>query len=80
VVQLVDRLEAEDERRIAVRLEDDGGEECRLETVGASLADDAAEAAQRGAAAGLLVVGQLVQVALNGGRCSQACDQPTLAR
>jgi hypothetical protein len=33
VIELVDRLEAEDERRVAVLLEDDGREQRRLETV-----------------------------------------------
>ena len=51
VIELVDRLEAEDERRIAVLLEDDGREERRLEAVRAAVADDAAEAAQRRASA-----------------------------
>ena len=35
VIQLVDRLEADDQRRIAVLLEDDGGEQRRLQAVGA---------------------------------------------
>src|SRR4029077_13089440 len=55
------------------------GGDGRLQAVRAPLADDAAEAAERGAAAWLLVVGQIVQVALDGGRCFQPCDQPPLA-
>ena len=79
MVEVVDRLEAEEQRRVAVRLEDDGGEQRRLETVRAPLADDAPEAAQRGPAARFLVVGQRVEVALDGARRPQPRDQAPLA-
>ena len=79
VIELVDRLEAEDQRRIAVLLEHDRREERRLEAVRAAVADDAAEAAQRRAAARLVVVGQAVQIALHGERRAQPRDQPPLA-
>src|SRR6185436_780374 len=55
MIELVDRFEAEEQRRIAVRLEDDRGEQRGLEAMRAPLADDAAEAAQGGAAVRLLV-------------------------
>ena len=71
VIELVDRLEAEDERRVAVLLEDDRREQRRLEAMRAAVADDAAKAAQRRAPAGLVVVGQAVEVALNGERRAQ---------
>ena len=45
MVQRVDRLEAEDERRVAMPLHRHRREERRFETVRASVADDAAEAA-----------------------------------
>ena len=79
VVEMVDRLEAQEQRRVAVRLEDDGGEQRRLEAMRAPFADDAAEAAQRRAAAGFLVVGQRVEVALDGARRPQPRDQAPLA-
>ena len=78
VVQLVDRLEAEDERRVAVRLERHRGEQRRLEAMRAALADYAAEAAQRGAAARLLVVGEVVQIALDGEGGPKLRDEPPL--
>src|SRR5438034_5632545 len=62
VVEQVDRLEAQDERRVAVLLEDDGGRERGLETVRGATLDDAAKAAQRLAAL-LVVVRQRVQPA-----------------
>jgi hypothetical protein len=81
VVELVDRLEAEDQRRIAVLLEHDGGEEGGLEAMRGAVADDAAEAAQ-GRAAGrrLGVIRQAVQIVLNGERRPQPRDQAALAR
>ena len=62
VVEQVDRLEAEDQRRIAVLLEDDGRRERRFEAVRGAGADDAAERSQRLAAL-LGVVRQRVQPA-----------------
>ena len=64
VVEQIDRLEAEDERRIAVLLEDDGRRERRLETVRRARAHDATEAAQR-LTAGLGVVRQGVEPRLH---------------
>ena len=65
MIELVDRLEAEDERRVAVLLEHDRGEQRRLEAMRAAVADDAAKAAQRGASVRLVVVGQAIQIALD---------------
>ena len=73
MVEQVDRLEAQDERRIAVLLEDDGRRQRRLEAVRRAVADDAAEAAQR-LAAGLGVVGQGVELALHL-RAASAADR-----
>ena len=78
MVEQVDRLEAEDERRIAVLLEDDGRRERRLEAMRGARPHDAAEAAERFAAL-LVVVGQRVQPALHGGRRPQTRDEPALA-
>ena len=75
VIELIDRLEAEHQRRVAVRFEDDGREERRFETVRAAVLDDAAEAAQRRAPARLLVVGQRVQVRLHRARRAQPRDR-----
>ena len=52
MIELVDRFEADDERRIPVLLEDRGGEQRRLEAVRRAMPDDAAKAAQRGAPGG----------------------------
>ena len=64
MIELVDRFEAEEQRRIAVRLEDDRGEQRGLQAMGAAVLDDPAEASQRGAPMRLVVVRQVVQEAL----------------
>jgi hypothetical protein len=79
VVEQIDRLEAEDQRRIAVLLEDDGGGDRRLQTVRHSGAHDAAKAAQRLAAL-LDVVRQFVQPVLNGRRRPHARDDAPFRR
>ena len=79
MVEQVDRLEAEHERRIAVLFEDDGCRERRLETMGGACPDDPAEAAERFTAA-LGVVGQRVQPVLHRGRRTQTRDEPPFAR
>ena len=56
-----------------------GREQRRLETVGAAVADDAAEASERGAPAGLVVVGKLIEVPLDQKRGAQPRDEPALA-
>ena len=79
MIELVDRFEADDERRIAVLLEHRGRKQRRLEAVRGAMPDDAAKAAQRGAARRRLgVVGKRVQVALNRERRAQPRDQPSL--
>ena len=64
VIERIDRLKAQDERRIAVLFERDSREQRGLEAVGAAVANDAAEAAQRRASPGLVVVGKPVEVPL----------------
>jgi hypothetical protein len=78
MIEVVDRFKAEEQGRVAVRLEDDGGKQGGLETVRAPLADDAPEAAQGGPPAGFLVVGQRVEVLLDGARRPQPGDQAPL--
>src|SRR5262249_60866643 len=51
-----------------------------LEAVRTAVADDAAKAAKRGAAVGLLVVGKRVEESLNRARAVQSRDEPALAR
>src|SRR5262249_37584925 len=80
VIELVDRFEAEDERRIAVLLEHDGGEERRFETMRAAVPADAAEAAEGGAPVRLLIVGKRVQELLDRDRRPEPRDEPALAR
>ena len=80
VVEIVDRFEAQNERRVAVLLQNNGGKECRLEAVRGALTDDAAEAAQRRAAVRLLVVWQSIEEALDEDGRSQPRNQPPLAR
>jgi len=58
--------------------EHDRGKERRLQAVGAPGADDAAEAAERGAAVRFVVVRQGVQIPLNGERRPQPSDEPAL--
>jgi len=79
MVELIDGFETQEPRSVAVGFEGDGREEGRLEAVRAALVDDAAKASQGGASAQLLVVGQRVQVALNGSRRPQLSDEPALA-
>ena len=52
VIELVDRFEAEHERRPAVLLEDHRGGQRRFQAVRGVVPDDAAEAAQRRAPGG----------------------------
>ena len=56
-----------------------GREQRGLETVGAAVAHDAAEAPQRGAPAGLVIVGKLIEVPLDQQRRPQPRDQAPLA-
>src|SRR6185295_8542016 len=79
VIERVDRFEAQNERRVAVLLERDRGEERGFQTVRAPVADDAAKTAKRGAAAGLLIVRKPVQVPLDSQRRAEAREQPTFA-
>jgi hypothetical protein len=79
VVEQIDRLEAQYERRIAMLFEDDGRKECGLETVRCSRIDDATKTAQR-LAADLGVVRQGVEPRLNGIRRSQARNEAALLR
>jgi len=65
VIEMVDRLEAQDERRIAVVLEDDGGKERGLEAVRAAVFENAAETSQRRPSVRLVVVRELVQIPLD---------------
>ena len=60
-------------------LQNDGGEERRFQTVRASVADHASEAAERGTAVRFLVVGQPIQVTLHLEGCTEPVDEPTLA-
>ena len=79
MVELVDRLEADDERRIPMLLEHRRREERRLEAMRGVMPHDAAKTAQRGAARRRLgVVGKRVQIALNRERRAQPRDQPSL--
>ena len=81
VIQLVDRLEAENERRIRMLLEDDGREQGGFETVRASVAHYAAEAAERGSFRGRLrVVRQPVQVPLHVIRRPQSRNEAPFSR
>ena len=78
VVELVDRLEAHGERRVAVLLENHRGGERGFQAVHRTFADHAAKAPQRGAPGRrLVVVGQPVQKRLHGlGRAQPADDLP----
>ena len=77
VIEQVDRLEAEDERRIAVLLEDHRRRQRRLEAVRGAGANDAAEASQRLAAL-FGVVRQRIEPPLHGRGRAQPRDDPAL--
>ena len=78
MIQIVDRLEAQDERRVAVLFHHDRGEERRLEAVRRSFADDTAEAAKGGASVRFLVIRKMIEVALHEMRRPQSRNQPSL--
>src|SRR5262249_33995612 len=79
VVELVDRFETENERRITVLLEYDRGKERRLEAVSAAVTHDAPKSAGRGPARRRLgVVRETIQVMLDGGRRRQPGDEAPL--
>ena len=66
VIELVDRFEADDERRVPVLFEHRRRKERRFEAVRRVMPDDAAKAAQRRAPGRRFgVVGKRVEVALN---------------
>jgi hypothetical protein len=75
VVEQVDRLKAQNQRRVAMLLEDHRRGESGFETMRGAVSDDAAEAAQRLAML-LVVVRQRVQPALDRKRRSQMFDDP----
>ena len=69
MVEVVDRVEIEQERRISVLLQNAGCRECRLETVSSAPPDHLPEAPERDAAGRRLgIVSQPVQVALDARR------------
>ena len=81
VVQLVDRLEAQYQRRIAVLLQHHGCRQHRLETVGGLMAHNTAKAAERRLTGrGLGVVWQRVEEPLDIGRRVEPFDQPPFRR
>jgi hypothetical protein len=77
VIEQVDRLEAQDERRVSMLLHDRRGGECGFETVCRACTDDTTKAPQR-LAPGLRVVRQCVQPALDGERRTKPVDDLTL--
>ena len=62
---MVDRLEAQDERRVAMLFEHNRRKQSRFETMRAAMPDDAAKAAERGASPRFVVVGQTIEETLN---------------
>jgi hypothetical protein len=81
VIELVDRFEAQDERRVPMLFEDDGGKEGRFEAMRTAVPHDAAKAAQGGAVRRRLgVVRELVEKLLDGEWRAKLRDGPTLAR
>jgi hypothetical protein len=77
VIKQIDRLEAQNQGRVAVLLEDDGGRERGFEAVRGAGAHHAAERPQSLATC-FLVVRQVVQPALHRGGCAQARDDTPL--
>src|SRR5688500_16365122 len=81
VVELIDRLEAQNERWITMLLESHRRKQGGLQAMRATLGYDAAEAAQRRAGGRRFgVVRKSVEVALHGQRRAEPADQPPLAR
>ena len=68
------------DRRITVLLEDDGGEEDRLEAVRTAVPHDAAKASLRRPAVRFLIVRQAIEIPLHRPRCVEPRNQPLLAR
>src|SRR5215813_11399997 len=81
MIELVDRLEAQDERRPAVLLEDDRRGERRLEAVSHAVSYHLSEAAQRRASGRrLVVVRERVEIPLDCGGRLQSPDQSLFNR
>src|SRR5262245_1779004 len=81
VVEEIERLEAHDQRRIAVLLQQASGKQRGFETMGGMAPHDLTEAAQRARAGRRLgVVGEPVQVILHLRRRAQARNQAPLGR
>ena len=81
MIELVDRFEADDKRRIAVLFEYGRRKQRRFEAMRGVMADDAAKTAQRGASGRRLgVVGKRVQLPLHVERRAQPRDQPAFGR
>ena len=78
MIEPVRRLETQDQRGIPVLLENDRGKKRRFEAMRATAADDAPKAPERGTAAGLGVVREAIQEALDGGRGSEPRQQHAL--
>jgi hypothetical protein len=76
VPEAVLRVDVEDDRRVAVLLEDRGGGQHRLQAVRRSVTNHATERAQRA----LAVVGEIVEPALDEARSRQPVDEPELRR
>jgi hypothetical protein len=79
VIEQVNRLEAKEQRRVAVLLEDYSGSKRCFKTVGRAGANDTAESPHRVAAL-FIVVWESIQPALNRGRCTQPVNQALLGR
>jgi hypothetical protein len=75
VIQCVDGFEAQHERWIAVLLEDNRREKRGFQAVRAAVPNHAPKAAERRAAAGLLIVRQLIQIPLNSEGRAEARDE-----
>src|SRR5215467_8655715 len=78
MIEPINRLETEHERRVPVVFQHDSREQHSLETVRAPMMDDAAEAPQRRASVRLGVVWKIVEVALNRKRRAQIRHEPAL--
>src|SRR5688500_12141618 len=79
MIELVDRLEAEDERRMAVLLENHCGGQRSFQAMRGAMPDHAAKTSKRRAAwRRFRVVGKVVQEPLYGERRSQSLDDSAL--
>ena len=78
MIELIDGLKAQHKRRIAVLLQHDRRKEGSLQAMSRAVPHHTSEAPECGAPAGLGVVREVVEKLLDGERCTEPVDEPSL--